>query len=80
MGRKLEAITVAEFVGDELRPAGEVRFGIGRGLRGVLEEIRTSESGRIIRVQPEIAAAVKFFGRHRSGAIRDGVIEAIERL
>jgi hypothetical protein len=36
----MEAVTVAEIIGDKLMPVGEVQFGVGRGLRKVLETIR----------------------------------------
>jgi bifunctional non-homologous end joining protein LigD len=71
----LEAVRVAEPV--TLRPQGEVQFGVGRRLRELLQEIRLEERrGRTIAVRPVLRARVKFFGRHRSGAIRDGVLQA----
>ena len=73
---KIEAVKVAQFVEDELLPVGEVRFGVGRGLRDVLEELRLNPApgARTVPVRPMLAAEVKYFGRHRSGAIRDGVL------
>jgi bifunctional non-homologous end joining protein LigD len=37
---EIAAVTVAEVIEDKLLPTGEVRFGVGRGLREVLEAIR----------------------------------------
>ena len=37
---EIEAVTVAEIIGDTLTPVGEVQFGVGRGLREALEAIR----------------------------------------
>jgi hypothetical protein len=31
-------------------------------------------------VRPELALEVKYFGRHRSGVIRDGVIRSITKV
>jgi hypothetical protein len=36
----------------------------------------TPRSG-VIPVRPELVAGVKFFGRYRSGAIRDGVLLSV---
>jgi bifunctional non-homologous end joining protein LigD len=75
----LEAVTVAE--PETLRPQGEVQFGVGRRLRELLQEIRLEERrGRAISVRPVLKARVKFFGRHRSGAIRDGVLQALSLM
>jgi bifunctional non-homologous end joining protein LigD len=76
---EIEAITVAEVIDDRLTPAGEVQFGVGRGLRKMLEAIRleSRRGSRRVSVQPVLAAEVKFFGRHRNGMIRDGVVRAI---
>jgi hypothetical protein len=65
-------------VDDKLLPVGEVQFGVGRGLRKVLETIRLEprRGSRRVPVRPVLAAEVKFFGRHRNGMIRDGVLRA----
>jgi bifunctional non-homologous end joining protein LigD len=76
---KLEAVTVAEMAGSDLREAGEVRFGVGNGLRHLLELIRLEPrpGSRTVPVRPVLAAQVKFFGRHRNGVIRDGVLRSV---
>jgi hypothetical protein len=60
-------------------PVGEVQFGVGRRLREALEAIRLDRrpGSRRVPVRPVLAAEVKFFGRHRNGMIRDGVVRAI---
>jgi hypothetical protein len=62
-----------------LRDAGEVRIGVGRRLLETLRDIRAPGrasvgNGNVTPVRPELALEVKYFGRHRSGVIRDGVI------
>jgi hypothetical protein len=37
---EIEAVTVPEVVDDKLTPVGEVQFGVGRGLRKMLETIQ----------------------------------------
>jgi hypothetical protein len=32
----------------------------------------------LVPVRPEFVAGVKFFGRYRSGAIRDGVLPSVD--
>jgi hypothetical protein len=47
-------------------------------VRELLQEIPIEDqSGRTVAVPPALKARVKFFGRHRSGAIRDGVLQAV---
>jgi bifunctional non-homologous end joining protein LigD len=79
---EIEAVTVAEMVDDKLLPAGEVQFGVGRRLREALEAIRLDPrpGGRRVPVRPVLGAEVKFFGRHRNGMIRDGVVRAVAPL
>jgi hypothetical protein len=79
---EIEAITVAEIIGDKLMPVGEVQFGVGRGLRKMLETIRlpARPGSRRVPVRPVLAAEVKFFGRHRNGMIRDGVVRSVAPL
>jgi ATP-dependent DNA ligase len=71
---RLEAIRVA----DKLSGAfGEVRFGFaGKRLWSALDPLRAGEAGRdgVVPVKPELRLTVKFFGRHKGGAIRDGVV------
>ena len=52
-----------------------MRCGVGRELRAMLDALRVSDEGEgVVAVEPRLAVAVRFFGRHRSGALRDGVI------
>ena len=74
---RLEAIYVAEVLAGELRPVGQVRFGFaGKGLWPALDALRAGprRKGGFIRVRVGLRAEVKFFGRHKGGYIRDGVI------
>jgi ATP-dependent DNA ligase len=79
---EIEAITVAEIIDDKLTPVGEVQFGVGRGLRNVLEAIRLDPrpGRRRVPLRPVLGAEVKFFGRHRNGMIRDGVVRGVAPL
>jgi bifunctional non-homologous end joining protein LigD len=78
----IEAITVAEIIDDKLLPAGEVQFGVGRALREMLEAIRLDppSGSRRVLVRPMLTSEIKFFGRHRNGMIRDGVVRAVTPL
>ena len=73
---RLEAIYVAEERDGLLCPAGQVRFGFaGRGLWHTLDKLRAGPARKgFIPVQLGFFAKVKFFGRHKAGWIRDGVI------
>jgi bifunctional non-homologous end joining protein LigD len=78
----LEAVRIAELIEGKLCDAGEVRIGVGRRLLETLRQIRapgraTVGNGNVTPVRPELALEVKYFGRHRSGVIRDGVIRSI---
>jgi hypothetical protein len=57
-------------------PAGQVRFGFARrGLWGVLAQLRCGEPVKgVIPVHPALMAEIKFYGRHKGGSIRDGVL------
>ena len=57
-------------------PAGQVRFGFaGKGLWGVLDQLRCGEPVKgVIPVHPALMAEIKFYGRHKGGSIRDGVL------
>jgi bifunctional non-homologous end joining protein LigD len=72
---EIEAVTVAEMVDDELLPAGEVQFGVGRRLRELLDVIRLNQrpGSRRVMVRPVLGAEIKYFGRHRNGMIILGV-------
>jgi hypothetical protein len=62
-----------------LYPAGQVRFGFaGRGLWGDLDGRRDGPAMKgVIPIAPLMLAEIKFFGRYKGGAIRDGVLMAI---
>jgi hypothetical protein len=69
-------VRVAERRGATLVEAGEVQFGVGKGLWSALDPLRTgaADDRGVVPVRSEIRLTVKFFGRHRGGAIRDGVV------
>ena len=74
-----EAVAVSELKDGVLVPAGLVKFGLaGKGLWRRLDPLRAGPSARsgVIQVRPEMVAAVRFFGRYRTGWIRDGVLLA----
>lgn len=73
---RLEALRVAEEIGGTLVPAGQVRFGFaGKGLWGVLDQLRSGKPAKgIIPVRPLLMTEIKFYGRHKGGSIRDGVL------
>ena len=73
---RLEAVYVAENIGGELVPAGQVRFGFaGKGLWNHLDALRLGPARKgIVPVNPRLRAEIKFFGRYKRGWIRDGVI------
>jgi hypothetical protein len=78
----LEAIIVSEPIGEQLVPRGRVQFGLaGRGLWTVLDAIRETPAGqrpvKTWAVRPVLIAEVRHFGRHASGAIRDGVLRDV---
>jgi hypothetical protein len=75
-----EAVAVAELRDGVLVPAGLVKFGLaGKGLWRRLDPLRSGPETRsgIVPVRPELVAAVRHFGRYRSGAIRDGVLLSV---
>jgi hypothetical protein len=69
-------VRVAELREGELVEAGEVQFGVGKGLLAALDSLRAGQADEhgVVPVRSEIRLTVKFFGRHRGGLIRDGVI------
>jgi bifunctional non-homologous end joining protein LigD len=78
---KREAVAVAEWRDGELVPAGLVKFGlVGKELWSRLGPLCAGPASRsgVIPVRPELVAGVKFFGRYRTGWIRDGVLLAVE--
>jgi bifunctional non-homologous end joining protein LigD len=77
---KLDAIYVAEARDGALCPAGQVRFGFaGKGLWQLLDERRAGPARKsIVPVRLGLVAEIKFFGRHKGGSIRDGVILSVQ--
>jgi ATP-dependent DNA ligase len=72
---KLDAVNVAEARDGVLCPAGQVRFFVGKGLWHVLDERRAGPAQNgIVPVWIGLVADIKFFGRHKGGSIRGGVI------
>jgi hypothetical protein len=52
-----------------------VAFGVGNSMLAVLAPLRQGEAvNSRVAVSPEIEVTVRYFGRHRSGAIRDAVV------
>jgi bifunctional non-homologous end joining protein LigD len=76
---KLDALYVAEARNGVLCPAGQVRFFVGKGLWSVLNERRAGPAKKgIVPVRLGLVADIKFFGRHKGGSIRDGVILSVQ--
>jgi bifunctional non-homologous end joining protein LigD len=76
---KLEAVYVAEARDGVLCPAGQVRFSVSKGLWHVLNERRAGPAKNgIVPVWLGLVADIKFFGRHKGGSIRDGVILSVQ--
>ena len=73
---RLEALFVAEERDGDLTYAGQVRFGFaGKGLWGELHRLRAGPPRKgVVPVAPVLRVEVKFFGRHKRGFIRDGVL------
>src|SRR5215813_13549220 len=76
---KLDAVYVAEVRDGVLSPAGQVRFFVSKGLWHVLDERRAGPAKKgIVPVWLGLVADIKFFGRHKGGSIRDGVILSMQ--
>jgi len=77
---KLDAVYVAEARDGVLCPAGQVQFGFaGKGLWHLLDERRAGPARKgIVPVRFGVVADIKFFGRHKGGSIRDGVILSVQ--
>jgi hypothetical protein len=77
---RLQALYVAEDRDGQLHPAGQVRFGsAGRGLWAELDARRAGAAMKgIVPIEPFMPVQIKFFGRYKGGAIRDGVLLSIE--
>ncbi len=61
-----------------LARSGFSAFG-GKGLWATLDQYRVGpERHGVFAERPGLAAEVKFFGRYKGGAIRDGVILSLE--
>jgi DNA ligase D-like protein (predicted ligase) len=77
---RLEALAVAEMRDGVLVPAGLVKFGLaGKDLWHRLAPLRSGPASRsgVVPVRPELIAEVKFFGRYRTGWLRDGVLLSV---
>jgi bifunctional non-homologous end joining protein LigD len=75
-----EMIAVAELKDDKLVFAGTVKFGLGdKDLWRRIERLRAGPETRsgMIPVRPELVAAARYFGRYRTGWIRDGVLLSV---
>jgi hypothetical protein len=71
---------VAEELDGEVVGAGQVRFGFaGKGLWAILDELRAGSLDRagVVPIESGLVVQVKYFGRHKGGAIRDGVLVAM---
>jgi hypothetical protein len=68
----LEVVHVAQERDGEVANAGQVRFGFaGKGLWEVLDALRDGPADKgVIPVRPTLQTEIKFFGRHKGGAIR----------
>jgi bifunctional non-homologous end joining protein LigD len=76
---KLDAVYVAEARDGVLCPAGQVRFFVAKGLWHLLNERRAGPAKKgVVPVWLGLVADIKFFGRHKGGSIRDGVILSVE--
>jgi hypothetical protein len=61
-------------------PAGLVKFGLaGKELWQRLYRLRDGPEARsgMIPVRPKLVAGVRYFGRYRTGWIRDGVLLSV---
>src|SRR5438270_12161626 len=75
---RLDAVYVAEARDGVLYPAGQVRFFVGKGLWHLLDERRAGPARKsIVPVRLGLVADIKFFGPHKGGWIRDGVILSV---
>jgi hypothetical protein len=74
-----EAVAVAEPRDGILAPAGRVRFGLGRRLWPRPDGLRVGAASRagVVPVRPELLAGVRYFGRYRTGWIRDAVLLSV---
>jgi bifunctional non-homologous end joining protein LigD len=77
---RLEALHVAEERDGKVVGAGQVRFGFaGKGVWAILDKLRAGSLDRagVVPIEPGLVVRVKYFGRHKGGAIRDGVLVAM---
>ncbi len=79
-GGRLEAVYVAQEIAGKFASAGQVRFGFaGKGLWSELDALRSGPARKgVVPVNPTLRAKIKFFGRHKGGRIRDGVILSLD--
>ena len=77
---RLEAVYFAEEIAGKLESAGQVRFGFaGKGLWSELDALRSGPARKgVVPVRPTLSAKIKFFGRHKGGSIRDGVVLSLD--
>ena len=76
---KLDAVYVAEACDGVLCQAGQVRFSVSKGLWHLLDERRAGPAKNgVVPVWLRLVADIKFFGRHKGGSIRDGVILSVQ--
>jgi hypothetical protein len=71
---------IAQLPHGALVPAELVKFCLaGKDLWQQLDQLRAGPETRsgVVPVRPELVAAVRYFGRYRSGAIRDGVLLSV---
>lgn len=74
---RLEEFYVAEQIDGRLIPAGTVEFGFaGKGFWDVMDAHRVERTSRagVYTVAPGLRAEVRFYGRLKGWAIRDGVL------
>jgi len=76
---RLEELRVSEMHNGELRPAGSVKFGFaGKGLWETLDARRSGDGRKgVVPIQPHLVVDVRFYGRLRGWAIRDGVLLSV---
>ena len=80
---RLEELHIAERRGSKLVAAGQVRFGLaGKRLWSLLDHRRAGAASihGVVAIEPGLLVRVKYFGRSRGGAIRDGVLIAVDHL
>jgi ATP-dependent DNA ligase len=80
---RIEALHVAERRDGTLVAAGQFRFGLaGKGLWSLVDQRRAGATRihGVVAIEPGLPVRVKYYGRYRGGAIRDGVLIAVNNL